>query len=88
MIQILGLIVGAILELHYGLPMSTYLWMVGISVAAIAACFLPIVVGIAKWGEAGGVVGLLIVVVGGLIFGITLTIAIGGALTRVVMGLI
>ena len=65
MIQILGLIVGAIIELYHGYSMSTYLWMAGISVAGIVACILSIFAGIAKWGEDGGLIGFLITIVGG-----------------------
>jgi len=86
MIQILGLIVGAIIELYHGYSMSTYLWMAGISVAGIVACILSIFAGIAKWGEDGGLIGFLITIVGGVVFGTVLLIAIGGAITQVIMG--
>lgn len=88
MIQTLGLIVGAIIELYHGYSMSTYLWMAGISVAVIVACILSIFAGIAKWGEDGGLIGFLITIVGGVVFGTVLLIAIGGAITQVLMGLI
>lgn len=88
MLQILGLLVGAIIELQYGFPMSTYLWMMAISAVSIGACLISAVVLSEAWEEGGSLVGTLIIVIGGFIFGTILLIAIGGAITQVLMGLI
>lgn len=88
MLQILGLLVGAIIELQYGFPMSTYLLIMAISAASIGACLLSAFAWSETWEEGGSLVGTLIIVIGGFIFGTILLIAIGGAITQVLMGLI
>ena len=88
MLQILGLLAGVAIELHYGLPMSTYLLIMAISAVSIGACLLSAFAWSETWEEGGSLVGTLIIVIGGFIFGTILLIAIGGAITQVLMGLI
>jgi hypothetical protein len=91
MLQILGLLAGVAIELHYGLPMSTYLLMMAISAVSIGACLLSAFAWSETWEEGGSLVGTLIIgvdLIGGFIFGTILLIAIGGAITQVLMGLI
>ena len=83
MLQILGLLVGAIIELQYGFPMSTYLWMMAISAVSIGACLISAVVLSEAWEGDGWLLGI-----GAFVFGTILLIAIGGATTQVLMGLI
>lgn len=88
MLQILGLLAGVAIELHYGLPMSTYLLIMAISAVSIGAFLLSAFAWSETWEEGGSLVGTLITVIGGFIFGTILLIAIGGAITQVLMGLI
>ena len=87
MLQILGLLAGVAIELHYGLPTSTYLLIMAISAVSIGACLLSAFAWSETWEEGGSLVGTL-TVIGGFIFGTILLIAIGGAITQVLMGLI
>ena len=89
MLQILGLLAGVAIELHYGLPMSTYLWMMAISaVPRIGACLISAVVLSEAWEGDGWLLGTVLIVIGAFVFGTILMIAIGGATTQVLMGLI
>lgn len=88
MLQILGLLVGAIIELQYGFPMSTYLWTMAISAVSIGACLISAVVLSEAWEGDGWLLGTVLIVIGAFVFGTILMIAIGGATTQVLMGLI
>lgn len=66
----------------------TYLLIMAISAASICACLLSAFAWSETWEEGGSLVGTLITVIGGFIFGTILLIAIGGAITQVLMGLI
>lgn len=85
-IQILGLLAGVAIELHYGLPMSTYLLIMAISAASIGACLISAVVLSEAWEGDGWLLGTVLIVIGAFVFGTILMIAIGGAITQVIMG--
>lgn len=68
------------------LQICTYLLIMAMA-ASIGACLPSAIFAWSEtWEEGGSLVGTLIIVIGGFIFGTILLIAIGGAITQVIMG--
>jgi hypothetical protein len=86
MVPILGLIVGAIIELAVGLSLTTYAYLAVGSIAAIILGWILMIIASAKWGDDGIVLGSIVAVLISVVFGNVLTIAIGGAITKLVLG--